>query len=193
MKTNDFDRIQDLSEFKLPRNFRGRPAIYVQLWWLIQCTIFRLSPQFAYGFRRFLLRLFGASIGKNVLIRPTAKVTYPWKVSIGENTWIGDDAVIYSLGEVTIGSNTCISQLSYICAGDHDYTLRDFPIRSRTVMIGNEVWIAAGVFIAPGVSIGNGTVIGAVSSVFSDMPEKSLCYGSPCKVIRARISNASQQ
>ena len=56
------------------------------------------SPQFFYGWRRFLLRSFGAKIGKKVLIRPSAKFTYPWKIAIGDYTWIGEDCILYSLG-----------------------------------------------------------------------------------------------
>ena len=91
---------QDLSKFKLPQNFRGRNAFTVQLWWLVQGTFFRMSPQFMYGFRRFLLRLFGAKIGKKVIIRPSVKITYPWKLSIGDSSWIGDDVDLYTLGNI---------------------------------------------------------------------------------------------
>jgi putative colanic acid biosynthesis acetyltransferase WcaF len=53
-------------------------------------------------------------------IRPTVRVTYPWKVAIGDYTWIGDDVVIYSLDNVTIGSHSVISQKCYLCTGSHD-------------------------------------------------------------------------
>ena len=96
-------QIQNLNKFQLPKNFRGKNAFVVQLWWIVQGTLFRMSPQFLYGFRRFLLRLFGAKIGKNVIIRSTVRTTYPWKVSIGDYSWIGDDVVLYSLGEIEIG------------------------------------------------------------------------------------------
>ena len=102
--------MQLLNTFKLPENFRGKNAFVVQLWWIVQGTFFRMSPQFLYGFRNFLLRLFGAKIGKKVIIRPTVKITYPWKVSIGDYSWIGDDVVLYSLGEIEIGKNVVISQ-----------------------------------------------------------------------------------
>ena len=82
--------VQDLSRFRLPAGFRGRSALIVQIWWMTQATLFRLSPQFAYGFRRFVLRLFGASIGQYALVRPTVTITYPWKVTIGDRAWVGD-------------------------------------------------------------------------------------------------------
>ena len=95
---------QHLDRFSIPDNFRGRPAWQVQLWWIVQATLFGWSPQFLYAWRRFLLRSFGARIGKAVLVRPTARITYPWKVSIGDYSWIGDDVVLYSLDEIEIGS-----------------------------------------------------------------------------------------
>jgi putative colanic acid biosynthesis acetyltransferase WcaF len=104
--------MQKLNSFKLPNNFRGRNVFVVQLWWLVQSLFFKNSPQFLYGFRRFLLRLFGAKIGKKVIIRPTVRITYPWKVVIGDFSWIGDDVVLYSLGEIEIGENVVISQKS---------------------------------------------------------------------------------
>ena len=97
------EAIQDLRGFRLPPGFRGRAAWFVQLWWLVQGTAFRWSPQVCYGWRRWLLRLFGASVGQGVLVRSTASITYPWKVSIGDWSWIGDEVVLYSLGAITIG------------------------------------------------------------------------------------------
>jgi putative colanic acid biosynthesis acetyltransferase WcaF len=177
---------QKLSSFKLPLGFRGRSAIVVQLWWFVQATFFSCSPQFAYGFRRWLLRCFGSSVGSEVIIRPTVIVTYPWKVSIGDNAWIGDDVVLYSLGEIQIGANAVVSQRSYLCAGDHDYTEPDFPIRAFKITIGEQAWVAADVFVAPGVTIGAGAVIGARSSVFKDMPPGMVCFGYPAKPVKPR-------
>lgn len=178
--------VQDLSKFTIPPGFRGRPSWYVQLWWATQATVFRWSPQFAYGFRAAVLRLFGAKVGKKVVIRPTATITYPWKVEIGDYAWIGDDAVLYSLGEISIGTHAVISQRSYLCAGDHDYKLPDFPIRGQRIEIGSECWIAADTFVAPGISIGAGSVIGARSSVYTNQPSGMVCMGSPCKPIKPR-------
>lgn len=182
--------IQDLSKFRMPCNFRGRSAIYVQFWWLVQTLFFKPSPQFAYGFRRWLLRCFGARIGINVIIRPSVTVTYPWKVKIGDYAWIGDNVVLYSLGNIEIGSHTVVSQCSYLCAGDHDYTQQNFNIRSNNIIISDQVWVAADVFIAPGISIGTGAVIGARSSVFHDMPAEMVCVGYPARPIKKRIAQA---
>ena len=174
----------------LPSNFRGRSGLIVQLWWFTDFCFFKPSPQILYGWRRFLLRLFGAKIGKKVIIRPSATITYPWKVTIGDYSWIGDNAELYSLGEIEIGNNVVISQKSYLCAASHDYTKEDFPIWAKKITIEDECWLATDVYVAPGITIGKGTVVGARSSVFKNLPPGKVCVGSPAKPIKDRISNA---
>lgn len=176
----------NLEKFKLPKDFRGRKALFVQLWWCVQATLFSCSPQFMYKWRAFLLRLFGANVGKGVLIRPSVKITYPWKLTIGENSWVGDDVVLYTLGEIKIGNNTIISQHSYLCTGTHDYNSELFDIIQMPIRIGNSSWLATDVFIAPGITIGNECIIGARSSVYKSFPDKSICYGNPAELIRYR-------
>jgi putative colanic acid biosynthesis acetyltransferase WcaF len=178
--------VQELSRFRLPPGFRGRSGVTVLLWQITQSSLFACSPQPLYGWRRFLLRCFGARIGRGVLIRPSARVTYPWKVEIGDHSWIGDHAELYSLGPIRIGANAVISQRSYICAASHDYGRTDFPIMAAGIEIGDQAWIAADVFVAPGIRIGRGAVIGARSSVFSDMPPDMVAWGSPARPIRPR-------
>jgi putative colanic acid biosynthesis acetyltransferase WcaF len=183
---------QDLSRFKLPPGFRGRPGWLVQLWWLVEWFLFRPSPQAFFEWRRLLLRLFGAQIGKNVLVRPTAWITYPWKLKIGDYSWIGDDVVLYSLSDICIGSHTVISQRSYLCTGTHDSSQISFDIKAIPITIGDQAWIASDVFIAPGVNIGRGTIVGARSSVFNDLPEGMICYGNPAVTVKPRPISSVQ-
>jgi putative colanic acid biosynthesis acetyltransferase WcaF len=180
--------MQELDRFRLPAGFRGRNAIIVQAWWIVEGSLFRWSPQFLYGWRSFLLRLFGAKLGASVKMRPSVQITYPWKLNIGSNSWIGDDVVLYTLGSISIGSNTVVSQKSYLCAADHDYKDSAFSIRERTITIGDGVWIAADVFVGPGVSVDNDVVVGARSSVFTDLPSGYICKGNPCQPMRPRYS-----
>jgi len=178
--------IQDLSSFALPPNFRGRPAWFVQLWWIVQATIFRMSPQVLYGWRRFLLRMFGANIGHGAIIRPTVEVTYPWKLTIGSHCWIGDHVTLYTLGEIDIGDNAVVSQHCYLAAATHDYTRPTFDMLARKITVEPEAWLATRVFVAPGVTIGRGAVVGACSVVLKDMPPMMICGGHPAKPLRPR-------
>ena len=178
---------QNLDKFEMPEGFRGRGAVTVQVWWLIQSTLFSFSPQFMYRWRNFLLRLFGAKIGKNVIIRPSVRTTYPWKLTIGDNAWVGDYVELYTLGEITIGKDAVVSQRSYLCTGSHDHTSEKFDIYANPIVIEDQAWVATDVFIAPGVTIGKGAVIGSRSSVYKDMPSGMICIGSPAAPIKPRI------
>ena len=151
---------QDLSKFIVPKEFRGRSIWIVQLWWFIQATLFRLSPQIFYEWRNFLLRIFGAQIGKGVKIRSTALITYPWHLNIGDNCWIGDQCTIYNLGKITLGNNVALAHHVYLCTGMHDYRDINFQIYSLEINIMDEVWLPNDVFVAPGVTIGKGAVVG---------------------------------
>lgn len=171
----------DLRQYDQSDYDRGRPGWYVLLWWLVQAVVFPLSLHNMSGLRCAVLRAFGAKIGRNVLVRPTARFTYPWKVEIGSQSWIGDDVVFYSLDRITIGCHCVISQKTYLCTGSHDIGDRQFGLETAPIVVGNGAWVAADCFVAPGVTIGANTVVGARSSVFRDLPAGKICVGNPCK------------
>ncbi|EKD88191.1 MAG: hypothetical protein ACD_35C00013G0002 [uncultured bacterium] len=177
---------QDLSKFVVPNEFRGRSKVIVQLWWIVQATFFRISPQFLYEWRNIILRSFGAKIGKGVKIRPTTKITYPWNLEVGNHSWIGDDCTIYNLGKIRIGNHVALAHQVYLCTGMHDYTDIRFSIYAKEITIEDEVWLPNDVFIGPGVTIGKGVVVGARSTVLDDLPEGMICYGYPAKPIKPR-------
>lgn len=170
-----------LDQFNLPKKFRGKNNLIVQIWRTTYVLLYRPSPQIMYGWRRFLLRLFGAKIGTKVVLRPSSHITYPWKLEIGDYSWIGDDVFLYNLGNITIGANTIISQKSYICTGSHDYNSTNFAIYQKPIVIGNSCWIATDVFVGPGTTIADEVVVGARSSVFKDLLEKGVYKGNPLK------------
>ncbi|MGQ9921844.1 MAG: WcaF family extracellular polysaccharide biosynthesis acetyltransferase [Desulfobacca sp.] len=134
----------------------------------------------------WLLRRFGAKVGKGVKVRPRTRIHYPWRVEIGQYTSLGDDVWLYAIAPIRIGSHTVISQKSFLCTAGHDYRDPYFRTTHAPIVVGDGVWLAADVFVAPGVTIGNNTVIGARSSVFHDMPAGMICYGYPCRPQRNR-------
>lgn len=180
--------VQNLLGFRLPPGFRGRSAIAVQIWWVAEAILVHASPQILYGWRRIVLRMFGARIGKNVMIRPSVRITYPWKLEIGDHSWIGDGVELYSLGPIRIGSNAVVSQGSYLCAGTHDHRDPLFPIIGAPITVEDEAWVAAQAFIAPGVTIGRGAVVGARSVVLADVPAGMVAAGHPAKVRGPRLT-----
>ena len=183
---NKTPQYQRFDQSRRQQNYYQRSVFFVQLWWIVQATLFAWSPQVFYGWRAFLLRLFGARVGKGIKIRPTARVTLPWKVTLGDYCLIGDDVILYSLDNIEIGDHTVISQRSYICTGTHDLDRVSFDLITQPVKIADQVWIAADVFVAPGVTIGRGCVVGVRSTVFDNLPEGMICYGSPAKPVKPR-------
>jgi putative colanic acid biosynthesis acetyltransferase WcaF len=157
------------------------------LWMIVRATLFRLSFHNWYGWRRLLLELFGARLGKGVRIRPTALIEIPWNLEIGDNVVIGDYAILYSLGKITIGRAATISQYAHLCAGTHDYTSRRFPLLKPPIVIGEEVWIAADAFVGPGVTVGDRAVVGARATVVNDVPADQVIVGPGARIVKRRI------
>ena len=154
-------------------------------WEWVQRLLIRPSPTRAYGWRRFWLRLFGATLHSTCLVRSGAKILHPWQLTVGRNSILGD-CTIWNLGAVSIGDHTVISQEAYICAGTHDHTRRDFPLQSSPIRIGSGVWICARAFIGPKVNVGNNSVVGACAVVLEEVPAGMIVGGNPAHVIMPR-------
>ncbi|MEL7034315.1 MAG: hormogonium polysaccharide biosynthesis acetyltransferase HpsU [Cyanobacteria bacterium J06592_8] len=181
METQQTKSWVDLRQYDQSNFDRGRPGWFILFWWFIQAVTFPLTLHSFSGVRCWILRRFGAQIGQGVLIRPTARFTYPWKVEIGDYSWVGDDVVFYSLDQIKIGQHCVISQKSYLCTGSHDITDPAFGLKTAPITVEDGAWVAADCFVGPGVVIGSNAVIAARSSVFKDMPPGQVCVGTPCR------------
>jgi putative colanic acid biosynthesis acetyltransferase WcaF len=157
------------------------------VWNFVYLVFFRFSPTPLHGWRTFLLRCFGAKVGRGVHVYPGAKIWAPWNLELHDECGIASGATLYSQNIITVGHRAVISQDSYICTGTHAYTLKGQPLITFPIIIEDHVWIAAGVFVSPGVTIGEGAVIGARSVVTKNMPQWMICAGHPCKPIKERI------
>jgi putative colanic acid biosynthesis acetyltransferase WcaF len=164
-----------------------RQKIARMVWYFVQATFFRLSIHNAYRWRAFLMRLFGAKLGRQVRVRRTVRIEIPWHLRIGDGTVVGDFAILYSLGQITLGRNVTISQYAHLCAGTHDLTTREFTLICTPITLGDDVWVAADAFVGPGVTIGDRTVLGARSSAFGDLPAGVIAVGTPAKAIKPRV------
>ncbi|MDO3675754.1 WcaF family extracellular polysaccharide biosynthesis acetyltransferase [Paenibacillus ehimensis] len=171
---------------------RGRSNAVVLLWWFVQGTLFRFSLHNMYGWRRFLLRLFGAKIGRGVQVRATAKFTYPWKVTIGDYSWIGDNVEFYSLDRIEVGEHCVVSQHCYLCTGSHDMTDEAFGLVTRPIVIRDGAWIASDVFVYPGVTVGVMGVVAARSTVVKDVPANQVFAGTPAKFVKERFQEKAR-
>lgn len=133
-----------------------------------------------------ILRIFGASIGKGVRIKPGVRIKFPWRLSIGNYVWIGENTWIDNLAPVVIESHVCLSQGVYLCTGNHDWNHLDFQLISAPIHIEESSWIAAKSVIGPGVTIGRGAVL-TLGSVTGQSLESMMIYaGNPAQPIKKR-------
>src|SRR5512138_1192928 len=72
--------------------------------WLV-----RLSPRPCFGWRRWVLRAFGARVGAHVHVYPSTRVCFPWNLVAGDWTALGEEVLIYNPGRVTIGQKVTVS------------------------------------------------------------------------------------
>lgn len=162
-------------------------------WIPFNFLLFCKGPRFLSGMRVWALRLFGAKIGRRVLVLGGVHIWCPWNLEIGDCSAIGFEVEIYNFAKVTIGEHTLISQYSYICTASHDYRFIDVPLFFKPISIGSQTWIAANSFIVPGVTVGEGCVVGAYSVVTKDILDWSVVAGNPAKFIRIRILNGHSE
>lgn len=168
-------------------SFSVKNRIGRALWNVVNVLFFQYSPKLFFSWRSFLLRSFGAVVGKGVHIYPKVKIWAPWNLVLGDQCGVANGVILYSQGKITIGKKAVISQGAHICAGTHDYTRKGFPLITMPIIIGDDVWVAADAFIHPGIIVGDGCVIGARAVVNKNMPPWMVCAGHPCKPIKKRI------
>jgi putative colanic acid biosynthesis acetyltransferase WcaF len=152
---------------------------------------FFLSPlPFPSGPKCAVLRWFGASVGKGVIIKPRINIHFPWKLTIGDFAWIGEEVFILNFEPVSIGAHCCVSQRVFLCTGNHDYRVPNMPYRNRPICVEDGAWVGAQVFVGPGITIGTDTVVTAGSIVTRSLPSGMVCAGNPCSPLRPRWTSA---
>ncbi len=176
----------DISSNRKASKWSRKELLGRAVWETIGATLFSFSPRPMWGYRRFVLRLFGAQIGADVHIYPTVKISVPWNIRIDQQAAVGDGAILYSLGMIHIGARATISQYAHICAGSHDYGSAAFDLLKTPITIGEEAWICADAFIGPGVSVGRGAIVGARAVVMRSVPASAVLVGNPARIIKSR-------
>ena len=154
--------------------------------WAFASPLFRFSPRICHGWRRLLLRLFGAKIGARVQVFPSVQIAFPWNLAIGTQSVVAWDVRLYTLGRIEIGERVVISQAAHLCAGTHDYEGEGFPLLKKDIRVGDDVWVGADAFVGPGVKVARGAVVAARAVVVKDVQEQAVVAGNPARFIKTR-------
>ncbi len=157
-----------------------------RVFWMVGSRLISLSPRPAFGWRRMVLRLFGAKVGKQVNIYPSTRIYMPWNVELGDLTALGEDTFIYSLGKVTLGRNVTVSYRAHLCAGTHDLNDPALPLLKPPITLDEGVWVGTDAFIGPGVCVGKFAVVGARAVVIKDVVQLQVVAGNPAKCVGLR-------
>jgi putative colanic acid biosynthesis acetyltransferase WcaF len=156
------------------------------LWTVVWATLFRLSPTPFFGWRRILLRCFGASIGIRANVYPHCRIWAPWNLTMGAHSCLANDVDCYCVDAVVLGDFATVSQQTMLCTATHDYNDPEFRLATKPITIGTRAWIGARVFIAPGVNVGEGAVVGAASAVFHNVATWTVVGGNPARPLKKR-------
>jgi putative colanic acid biosynthesis acetyltransferase WcaF len=168
----------------------SRAVMLRRICWGIGRWFFRFSPRPLFAWRRFILRCFGAKIGRHVHIYSSALIYYPWNLDVGDWSSIGEWALIYNLGKVTIGERATISHRTHLCAGTHDYKDPAMPLLKPPIQIADDAWICADAFLGPDVIVGKGAIVGARAVVTKNVEQWAIVAGNPARVVKQRTIEA---
>jgi putative colanic acid biosynthesis acetyltransferase WcaF len=177
----------DLSTYNNYPFHPGGNAFKRFLWLYVNALVFKTSLLPISGFKIFLLRLFGAKIGKNVTIKPCVNIKYPWFLTIGDETWVGENVWIDSLVMITIGSNVCLSQGAVLLTGSHNYKKTTFDLVTGNVVLEDGVWIGALAVVNQGITVGSHAVLTTGSVATKNLEAYSVYQGNPAVKIRPRV------
>jgi putative colanic acid biosynthesis acetyltransferase WcaF len=177
----------ELSKFD-NSSYHPGPGFLLQVLWYFTNVLFFQNPlNPSSKLKVILLRLFGAKVGKGVVLKPSINVKYPWHLEVGDYTWTGEKVWLDSLALIRIGKNVCISQGAYLCTGNHNYKKETFDLVVSPITIEDGAWVGAKAIICPGVTLKTHSVITAGSVVTEDTKPYMIYQGNPATSIRERI------
>jgi len=157
------------------------------LWYITNRLFLNTHVPYPLFLKLTILKLYGAKIGNNIILKPKVNIKYPWFLSIGNNVWIGEKVWIDNLAQVTIHSNVCISQGAMLLCGNHNYKKTTFDLMLGEIVIEEGVWIGAQSVVCPGVTCKSHSILTVGSIAAKDLDAYSIYQGNPAKKIKDRI------
>ena len=155
-------------------------------WYAVNAMLFDSWLWPVTTFKCGILRLFGATVGKGVVIKPRVNIKHPWLLVIGDHVWIGEGVWMDNLAKITLGSHVCLSQETYLLTGNHDYKDPAFGLIVKEITVEDGAWIGARAIVCPGVTVATQTVLTAGSVLQKSTTAKGIYQGNPAVFIRER-------
>ncbi len=159
------------------------------LWYFVNNTIFRSPWIKSSKLKSWLLKRFGANIGKDIVIKPQISIKFPWNLTIGDYSWIGQNVFIDNLAKVTIGKNCCISQNAFLETGNHNYKKDTFDLFIEEITIEDNCWVCANATVCPGTIMQTNSILGISSTSIKLLESNYIYVGNPCKKTKLRDEN----
>lgn len=156
------------------------------VWMAAWLVLARFTPPPLHGWRRLVLRLFGADIAPGARVHASVRIWHPGNLTIGAQALIGPGAIIYNQGHIAIGRSAIVSQRAHLCASSHDVRSPDFQLVLRPITVGAGCWIAAEAFVGPGVTMHDRSVLAARAALFGDAEADTIYRGNPATAFRER-------
>jgi putative colanic acid biosynthesis acetyltransferase WcaF len=176
----------NFSLYKKNKNVSNFNARYI-LWLIVNILFFKTSVYISSKAKVYILKKFGASIGKRVVIKNSVNIKQPWLLKIGDNCWIGENVWIDNIAWVVIGKNVCLSQGAYLFTGNHDYKKQSFDLITGKISIEDGVWIGAHAIVCPSVTCRTHSILAVASVATHNLDEYGIYQGNPAIKKRRRI------
>lgn len=158
-----------------------------RLLWYFTNIIFFINPLNPFSkLKVSVLRVFGAKVGKGVMIKTGVNIKYPWLLEIGDYVWIGENVWIDNLTKVEIKDNVCISQGAMLLCGNHDYKKTTFDLIIGGIVLKEGAWVGAKSVVCPGVTLNTHSILSVNSVANKDLESYSNYQGNPAVKIRER-------
>lgn len=179
-------------ETQLKKNFdkkdfsTGASSLKIMCWYFVSAIFIRSGIIPFSTVIVFILKLFGAKIGKDVRIKPYIYIHYPWKLVIGDHSWLAE-CRIENLAQVTIGKNVCVSQKAMLLTGNHDFSVQGFDLITKAITLENGVWIGANAVVCPGITANSHAVLTVGSIATKNLDAYGIYQGNPAVKIKDRV------
>lgn len=166
--------------------FSVRNRIQRSLWTIVQATVFSWSPAPFHGWRRMLLRIFGASIHQTAHIYPSVRIWAPWNLEMGVRSCLSWGVDCYCVDRIRLGDYALVSQHARLIAASHSIRDPYFSLVHKPIELQRESWVCAYAYVGMGVTVGVGAVVAATATVVKDVDSYAIVGGNPARQIGRR-------